>query len=162
MRNTVLSLTIAFMVIVLLFGCKGDKGPTGPMGNANVKSFRFTVTASDWNYGGTRVVYYDKATSLITNNILDNGTVILYYELSAGVWVSLPNSFYKLNGTSYSINYACALEKIEVVIGSPDQYAADLKLSETFKAIIIDGTTSLPKINYKNYEEVRKALNLIE
>ncbi len=56
---------ILVVVVLIITGCKeikgdkGDNGPVGPSGNANVKSFQFTVTLLNWIDGGTGVIYFD-------------------------------------------------------------------------------------------------------
>ena len=81
MRSLTLSIKTLFVAVpvILLFSCKkGDTGPAGPTGNANViysDWFTPTTYVKDTVFGiwGFR---YDKAATNITQQVLDSGTVI--------------------------------------------------------------------------------------
>jgi hypothetical protein len=157
--------TIAIICLsISLGGCKGEKGETGPSGpaaNANVHSIQLTVASADWlNSSTAGVVYYSKAIPQITANVANGGTVLVYYQLSTGIWSTIPNSFVNTSGQSYTLQYLYGLDGgvggMQIIMGS----TASLKFNATFKIVIVDGTLDLSKINTNDYDEVRKSLNL--
>ena len=162
---TIFFLTTAFVI----FGCKGEKGdagpagPTGPQGTTsspNVKTFKFFVASNQWINAGTNAVYYDDSTALITPNVNDSGTVLLFYRLPNNAWVSLPNSFVNSSSQPYGVNFGYTEGAVEVIMGSSVLSNSELRMNLTFKAIVIDGTVSLAKIDTRNYQELSRAFHL--
>jgi hypothetical protein len=79
---------LAYCTAILLIsscGKDGAPGPQGPSGNANVHSSTFVVTNSQWQTTGTSGTDYEKFIDLndpyITQDILDNGAVLVYCRL---------------------------------------------------------------------------------
>jgi hypothetical protein len=150
--------------LISLGGCKGEKGETGPSGpaaNANVHSMQLAIATADWlNSTTAGVVYYSKTIPQITANVVNGGTVLVYYQLATGIWATIPNSLVNTSGQSYTLQYIYGLDGgvggMQIVMGS----TASLKFNATFKIVIIDGKLDLSKINIKDYDEVRKSLNL--
>lgn len=150
--------------LMLAAGCKGEKGdvgPAGPTGNANVHSIQFTVGTADWkvpNVSG--LVYYTKTSPLITADVVSGGTVLLYYQFSSNIWTSLPEDFVTNTNQPYSIRYVHGLSggigALEIYLFSSNS----IKFDAIFKAVIIDGTLDLSKVNIHNYNDVREHLNL--
>lgn len=148
MKTFAIALTSFVLIVLTIVGCKGEDGalgPTGPSGNANVKSFQFTVSPSQWTDGGAGVIYFDQHSTLISQTIFDRGTLQVYYLVSYGVWATIPNGFVDAGGKQYSVNYAYGLGLVEVIMGSSNLTNTQLRTTATFKVVIIEGTASLPK-----------------
>jgi hypothetical protein len=99
---------------------QGPAGPQGPEGNANVKTDVFSIGGTDWiwlssynfenspgNYTEYYTRYYDRKNIAVTQDILDNGVVMVYFTPNPisypNMWVPLPYQFDTLGG--YTINY---------------------------------------------------------
>jgi hypothetical protein len=97
-------------------GPVGPAGPQGPTGNANVKATIVTVTNSQWLWnslysfttasGSTTSFftrYADITTPQITDDILTNGMVLVFFRPFAQStdWVPLPYSFQAFGGQFY-------------------------------------------------------------
>jgi hypothetical protein len=94
------------LFLVSLLGCEGPEGPegstgpmgpeglvgpqgeVGPIGNSDLSVIEFNFSLGQGNIDG-RVVFYDLVTSLIDEDVLNNGTVIVQLG-SAGDYVALP------------------------------------------------------------------------
>lgn len=150
---------IGCFIIFFLLGCKGEKGPAGPTGNANVKSFQFTVTTTQWSVSVTGAIYFYQTSNLITQDIADHGTVLVYFSISGGGWVSLPNSFRNTSGDIFSVDYAYGPGGVEVVMGSSTLSSSELKQTVTFKVIVMEGTASAARIHSDNYQAISKLLD---
>jgi len=148
------SLCIIFLVAFIGFiGCrgeKGDTGPAGPQGNANIRTLQFTISTVQWNDVGAGLLYYDYTTSLLSPDIVDNGTVLLYLGLPGGGWASLPNAFADTSGNSYYINFAYANGFIEVIMSSADLTSLQLRFTKLFKLVTVDGTWTPGKKGRRN------------
>jgi hypothetical protein len=156
----ILQSSLVLFFIISLFGCKGDTGPTGPTGNANVRSIQVVVYDVFWTDASTGVIYYNENTKLITSDIASHGTVLVYYLLNNGGWAPLPNGFVNDNEQTYGVNFVYTTGLVEFIESSSTISNDGLKITQTFKVVVVDGTASLAKIDVQNYEEVKKAFNL--
>jgi hypothetical protein len=147
-----------FFIVVLSFlivSCKkGDTGPAGPKGTANViysgwfTPATYTKDTVFGNYGFS----YNKATTDITQQIVDSGTVITFGKLDGYnpiIWPTnqisqLPISIAYLSGTTSNIDIWSALVtagnlKIRLV-SSTNQYGS-ISNAHQFRYIIVPGGT---------------------
>lgn len=60
-------------------GPAGTNGTNGTNGNANVKSSTHTVYSWEWSTSGSSK-YVDITSTLITNDILNSGAVLMYVK----------------------------------------------------------------------------------
>ncbi|MBI5326442.1 MAG: hypothetical protein HZB41_14415 [Ignavibacteriae bacterium] len=171
-------LTLVFPVLllsVLLASCirhdEGPTGPQGPPGNANVKSFTYTIYPNDWIASSDpNLWYYDKRCDLVTTDIVDFGAVLFYLQETSGKlsWISLPStSLYRDNGQAYTTeyqpwhsDYTLSIQWIDTHPVSPRRPTWNCVI----KAIIIADypySVLLSKgVDLDNYEQVANALNL--
>ncbi|MBO9634293.1 MAG: hypothetical protein J7578_14355 [Chitinophagaceae bacterium] len=123
-------LTIILSSVSLLFltQCKkGDTGPEGPKGTANVIYSDWIATtpwtASTTSTGaGKSTFYLDLTSSAVTQAIIDSGTVLVYAKFisdpdGTGIAKALPSTYYNLGGaaTQYNFQYGLFLKKIRVI-----------------------------------------------
>jgi hypothetical protein len=171
MKNIFSAVCILMLSGAMITGCKG---PTGPMGNANVQAKTYTVSSSDWIY--TTSPYYEYHVNLldndITQDIVDNGMVLVYMSNGNGGWQPLPAIGYT-TGTSGSSTYNLEYKYSPVygastvtvwyyIVTEPDYWVPGNPGSQIFKVVAASGfaKTSNPNVNWKNYEEVKRALHL--
>ncbi len=150
---------IALIAISVLFiaSCsrKGDTGPQGPQGNANVRgSSSFTVSA--WELSGN--TYHASFTDAdITSDIVNYGAVEVYKFYSAdNSWTNLPD----MNGnTSTVFNFYNS--GFTIYISNVDGSLPAFPGSLTFRAVAIASSfkQAHPNTNWKNYNEAMTAIS---
>lgn len=124
------------MIAITVTACKKEKGDVGPMGkngNANVKSYLITVKPGDWSallFGSCNA--YPKLAA-ITDSVFNYGTVLLYYKNGETNWANLPllgyNYGFSKNTTTGNyiwINHENTIPTTDVV----------------FRAVVISGNVS--------------------
>jgi len=142
-------------------GINGLNGQDGQDGNANVKTTVFQVTPSDWTQTSSDI-YYLKYLSIITNDIVDNGAVLVYWKsTNSNSYQALPMTWPSSNTKIYRYWYSSTLLEVEIV--QADGTTPTLpSTTYTYKVVAIEGdyaSRPLP-INIKNYSEVKKYFNL--
>ena len=158
---------IAFAA-VLMTGCAedGDPGAQGPAGNANVKSFSFSTTPGSWIASGTPgtndcVKYLELNISEITQSILDDGMVLVYWE-TGGYYVQMPVILPIDPTQSINLFYASTLGKVEVDLQlNTLQTPNTASLNWEFKVVVASGINRIthPEINWKDYNSVKKLID---
>ena len=154
------------MVGLLLFGIvltsctkEGPIGPEGPAGrdgnngkdgNANVKTEIIKVFGYEWEYNDP-IYSVSKTSDLLTKDIVDNGGVHLYLELGEGMWMALPYS---------TMGFGYAVDDLEIWT----EGSSVTNQTTTYKLVVVAGNmqTRSKKVNFNNYEEVKKYYNLSE
>ncbi len=91
-----------FAAAALLFtACEGPEGPAGPAGpagdNSNFSTFETTVLAADW--GGQP--YTEVEVNIITEDVYNNGVVLVYVEDAFGYWNQVPSAWTPIVGYGY-------------------------------------------------------------
>ncbi|MFI5218370.1 MAG: collagen-like protein [Bacteroidia bacterium] len=140
-------------------GVNGTNGTNGQDGNANVHTQTFTV--SNWYYiapsYGVDIADFD-----ITQDIVDNGLVMVYTSNGSGGWQALPYTAYP--SSSYSSTYVFVHYLNGVTIWKTD---SDLTQpvnpgTRTYKVIAVAEAPRIanPNVNWNNYEEVKETFNL--
>jgi hypothetical protein len=149
-RQCTLLLSLSFCILLLQQSCK--KGDTGPAGTANViyspwfTPSSYTKDTIFGNYGFS----YNKATTDITQQVIDTGTVIVFGKLDGynpAIWptnqiAQLPISIAYLSGVTSNVDIWSALLtagnlKIRLV-SSTNQYGS-ISNAHQFRYIIIPG-----------------------
>jgi hypothetical protein len=152
-RTTLLQLLIVFSCSLLVMSCKkGDTGPAGPAGTAN-------VIYSDWftpgsytkdTVFGTYGFIYDKAAAAITQKIIDSGTVITFGKLAGynpviwptGQIAALPINITYMNGSVANIDTWSALVtpgNLRIQLQSSTNAYGGISNLHQFRYIIIPG-----------------------
>ena len=150
-------------------GAPGAQGPQGPSGNANVSSSTFTVTASQWQASGANGTDYEKYVDLtvpaITQDILDNGAVLVYWVTSTGINVQLPyQNVYPAGSTPFIYQPSATLgtATIEAYYTDWSTFNFNAGSQIKFKVVTIDGSLRVthPEINWKDPQSIVKGLNI--
>jgi hypothetical protein len=155
-------------------GSTGPTGATGATGTANV-IYSDWITPSSYALTTTFGVNHLDANitaSTITQNILDNGAVLVYGKLdgySTDIWPAaqvgqLPISVTYIQGAStytdtWSANITVGNIQIDFV-NNINAYSTISTLHQFRYIIIPGGVKTLGSINPKNYNEVAQALHL--
>lgn len=122
-------LAVFFALLITAFtACKkGDVGPAGPPGSANViysawmKTNPWTPSTTSTG-SGKATYYFDITAPKVTQSIIDSGTVLLYAKFigdpdGAGIAKLLPSTYYNLGAatTQYNFQHGLFLNKIRVI-----------------------------------------------
>jgi hypothetical protein len=162
MKIKIKAITAILLIAITITNCKkGDTGPAGKdgvNGNANVVSS--SVTSSNWAFvspAWEMTLTYPA----ITQNILDKGAVLVYVQ-SGSNYYQLPYTFYPANTYSRSYTFVHYIGGLKVFVTDSDLTQPTNPGSLTFKVVVIAASQRLanPNINWKNYTEVKEALNL--
>jgi hypothetical protein len=117
-----------------------------------------TVTAANYNGGTTATI----AVPAITQDIADNGTVLVYLSFSSG-WRGLPFTF--VSGTiSRTMVYYYRVGNVTLQLFSNDTDPAAQVYTGSYKIVVISGRpgkTDEP-VDYSDYEAVKAYYGLSE
>jgi hypothetical protein len=150
-------------------GAPGATGPQGPSGNANVHSSTFVVSSTQWQTIGTSGTDYEKYVDLsdpyITQDILDNGAVLVYWITSSGINVQLPyQNVYPAGSTPfiYQPSTTVGTATVEAYYSDWTSFNFNAGSQIKFKVVTIDGSLRVthPEINWKDPQSIVKGLNL--
>lgn len=108
---------LVLLISSLLFMACKKEGPAGADGNANVKSGTVSLTNADWKWAsswalttsaGSNTIYStryaDINTELVTQDIVDKGSVQVFFKPDNDEWAPLPFSFIDVT-RNYSFNF---------------------------------------------------------
>ena len=135
---------------------KGDRGDAGPQGNANVLSGQSTIHANDWTWDAT---YLDNYVNLqvddITQDVLDNGTVSVFFGDNSNGWIGMPYTDYPTLTTSDTYNFDAYYHGLTITLIYSDG-SNIVPNSITFKIVSIGGAfrKAHTGTNWHNYNEV--------
>ncbi len=153
-------------VTFLISSCAkdGDPGAQGPAGNANIKSFNYTVTPGQWQVTGSVGVDYEKYVDLtyseITQDIVDNGAVLIYWQ-NSGSSIQLPVSL-PANNSTFNLLGSSSLGSVSLEYFFSDFASFSINQNFDFKILVIDGTLRItnPQINWNDPKSVAQGLDL--
>ena len=168
------NLFVYFVALLLISACGKDgapgvAGPQGPVGTANVHSSTFVVGASQWQTTGTSGTDYEKFVDLtdpyITQDILDNGAVLVYWITSSGINVQLPyQNVFPAGSTPfiYQPSATVGTATVEAYYTDWTTFNFNANSQIKFKVVTIDGSLRVthPEINWKDSQSIVRGLNL--
>jgi len=156
-----LTTIIVMMLALAVTSCtkKGDTGPQGPQGNANVKGGTATVNFT-WN-ASTSYGTADMTDDDITQSIVDNGAVLVFMSNGSGGWIALPYTDYSTTGVSISYYFVYSLNTVRIYYSQSDLANTYLPASKTFKVVAVAPAQKQAHANtdWKNYDEVMTLVN---
>lgn len=181
MKKNVLLLLIFSLI---LFGCEkeGPVGPEGPAGkdgvngsdgndgNANVQSITKSIAYGDWQASGTagEDLYYYVEISIpeITAQIVQDGTVMVYYKESNDFYYALPSTFNWYSSylgyyyhTTLRFSFKTGIVRIEIEDSNMNTYRPESTVE--FKIVVIAGSTLKNlSIDLTNYQDVKERFDL--
>lgn len=160
-------LLLLIVAALLLTGCEGEEGPTGPAGadgNANVKTGTITPTNAEWLWysyytlqitENSWVSYYTRYVDIpvedITPDFLSTGLVLVLFEADSGSgeWTPLPFKFVAFSSAyAYNIVYEVMEGMIRLhyfytlndLSGTSPDISTAVIPTYTFKCVVIEGT----------------------
>ena len=150
MKTTILKLMYAMLLILIatFISCKGETGPAGAdgkdgvdgqNGNANVISSAWVNPT--WTVPATHASF-DVTTSLITQEIADNGVILVYMKTSQAIY-PLPISFTNVPNPN-SFQFRVNVGSITIWFDAQDAYEPS---SVQFRYVIIPASTSNKSAN---------------
>ncbi len=157
---------IAILAIALVFtGCQkpkqGEAGTPGKDGNANVKSTILNVTFWNWDATNNWRYSYWTSVSILTQDVIDGGAVMLYQKLNNGDYIALPITVSISNTLEENDFFFCNTGTLRIVnqfsnLSDPNPTAA------TYKLVCIPKSERVinPNINMLDYKEVKQAYSL--
>ena len=154
-----------FALLLLTLGCEGPTGPKGKDGNANVQVTAGYVDPSSWNLSTTGFYFCEITDDHITQSIVDNGTVLVYYSVNGDDWLLLPyttvvdaNNFYVMDALHF-------VGKVQVRMRHSNPSTTVVPTTRRYFKIIAITSSSFGKysdgdIDWNNYIEVKQKFNL--
>jgi len=138
-------------------GANGINGTNGINGNANVLgSGDLTILPSDWLSSGN-IKYVNIANSVITQQIVNTGVVMVYAKSTNGSYIAMP---FSSGGFDYRFNIS--LNNLQIVVSTYNNSAITMTSNFTFRYVVIASSNKMAgfNINWQNYEEVKSRFNL--
>lgn len=150
---------LSIVLILLLFTAFEKEGPRGPEGNANVLSGTYII--SNWSYSEPSFVG-DITVPDITQDIIQNGAILVYIETGEGTFSQLPLTFYQSDNYSTSLEVVTALQKVHIIWTDSDLATPLLPPALNFKVVTIAASTRLahPELDFSNYKDVVRTFEL--
>lgn len=175
MKKTIKTTSMAFAALALTLGLtftsckkgdtgpKGDTGASGATGNANVTSITLNANSNSWSWDGTNNWRYAIWTGVnqLTSSVVNSGAVMLYQNSGNGYFAALP----------ITANISATVQEHDFFIYSTNTISVFIENSDksdpnpgslSYKLVCIPPAIikSNPKLNLKNYNEVKQVLNL--
>lgn len=166
------------LVVGLIIGCEGPTGPAGEQGPtgltgeqgadgvANITTTTFTIPSTSSIITIDFVGSYVHTMSGITSEVVNNGLVLIFWEIGTG-WLALPYSFNLDYGGDLSVDeviqmtYGYGIDFVEIVFitSYSSLVTSNLPLGP-YKVVIIP-PTSLGKIASADLYDYHSVLNAL-
>ncbi len=160
-----------FSLVLLLAGCRGEEGPIGPEGNANVQTAIYDVPPQHWSANSDGGFTAILTVPEITSDIYNNGAVLVYMlnesDPSNKSFNMLPYTYVDTTSITY-MDYDVYVGEIDIHLKWVDNGIDDTQVpgtTESFKVVIIEGTplsTLKTQVNIADYRAVSNYLKLKE
>ena len=142
-------------------GQNGVDGTDGQDGNANVKNHTIAISASEWVSHSNNLSYVDVQAPFITEEIASKGMVMVYFYDPAAVWFALPFTYSTPANTTqtYYFWFKTGVVRIHSLnSATPVKYSGNVRIV----AVTSEGLARNPDLDWTNYEDVKKRLQLTE
>ncbi len=158
--------TLLFPLFGLLLicgaACKGEKGDTGPAGrDGSGAEDALTQTVRNWTYAApswtANILVPD-----ITQAIVDQGAVLVYWKNPANQWAALPVTTYSLDWYTSTLDMTFAVGAVTVRKTDSDLTKPVDPGPQTFKIVTItgEGMVVYDDLDWADYEVVADRLQL--
>jgi hypothetical protein len=148
-------------------GAAGTNGTNGTNGNANVKTTILTVLSADWS--GTAL---NKSTGVlsapnITQSILDSGLVLVYVKAPGiglnGNFIQTPVLYFG-SSTATCYHVINGVGGLKLTCYDPNPSSSFVLTPSPMTVKVVTATAHMrmanPNLDWSNYNDVKKALNL--
>lgn len=142
-------------------GPEGPTGPQGPAGPGSAKGKTFTIAAANWTY--TAPSWSGTISNAdITQAIVDQGGVFVYWKKPDGNWVALPFIDYPTDWYSSTLQAEHKVGSVNILITDSELTQPISPGDRTFKVIAVsgDGMVRNPDLNWNNLAEVGQRFGL--
>ena len=148
------------LIALLLLGagaCKKDKyqevGDYPEMSTS-------TASISVWNYSSPSY-YGDISVSAITQDVLDNGAVLVYVSGGNNNWNQLPLTFYTSASYSSTLEVTNFVGMVRIIWTDSDLLQPTTPPTLTFKVVVLTPKmlSENPNLDLNNYEEVESLIS---
>ena len=143
-----------------LDGQDGTNGTNGQNGNANVKSLTIDILESQWTDEGPGIAQLELDAPILTEEIVNNGSVMVYLGTS-GFWYALPVVL-TLPAGSQSYTFGFEPGKLTVISSITSGAAVKPDLMIRIVTATSEGLVRHPDLDWTNYEDVSRALQLAD
>jgi len=119
-----------------------------------------TATIASWTYSAPSY-YGDISNSAITQDVLDNGAVLVYLNASNNNWNQLPLTIYTSSSFSSTLQVSNSLGNVRIFWTDSDLTQPSTPPSLTFKVVVLTPKilSENPDLDLNNYEEVKSLIN---
>ena len=155
------------ILAVIMIGCKGETGPTGPQGNANVKSRLYSIWQTNYTLK-SGIFISTNVCDIITHDIIQSGAVLVYNtNFTSNVTLPYPYTFTYDDSRGYTFSYIYSFQEGYInfmfIDSNPNSNTIDDSAIGHFRVIAISGNTSILKyIDKSDYGAVKTALNITD
>jgi hypothetical protein len=161
MKNA-LNLLAILTLIAIFSGCKKDeyqpKGDYQEAGDYPEMSSQIS-TISVWTYSSPS--YFGEIyNSEITQDVLDNGAVLVYANSGTNTWSQLPVTFYQSSSYSTTLEVVTYPNTVRIYWTDSDLTQPATPPAMTFKVVVFTPKMLMenPGIDFKNINEVEEVL----
>ncbi|WP_297509146.1 hypothetical protein [Flavobacterium sp.] len=159
--KTLFKKSIFLLLVFTFFSCSedGKDGKDGVDGNANVIGTNtVTTSSSNWSSNTSGSFWYTTLSlPAITQSIIDKGVVSLFKSDSNGAWIAMP---YTIGNQSWYYEFGVGF--INIYTTNTNLSSMPNPATQKFRVVVISASNRIanPNVNWKNYDEVKYALNL--
>jgi hypothetical protein len=161
MKKTI-CFVFALSSLVLFNGCSKDvpEHTHENYGNSQISSTSYTVFNWEWTFLDPEY-YVDLSVPEITQAVVDNGAVMVYYENTYGEWEAMPNTVAVTSNYSTVYSFSHWLGHVSLYVFDTDW----LTLSPddmNIKIVIISEKQLMQdaSVDWTNYQDVMAKLNI--
>lgn len=176
MKRFLLSAVILAFVFAVSGCLKGEQGPPGQDGqdgNANVRSQTITITPDKWYHVGTAGEPDEgyetvQNVSVITQDIVNDGAVLMYLSNNGSQWFALPFTFPSGVSSTYpyseSWNFSYLLGQVVIDVQDTDFQTVAPQSSVMIKVVAIASLNFKKNadVDWSDYKAVQDRFNLAD
>ncbi len=152
--------------LMTLNSCKKDDDsgyqPKGNYGNTDMNTT--LLTNAQWGWDATQLWSYStwNNISYLTADVVNSGSVLLYEDEGGGSYAAVPYSLNLGGGVTLNVFYTFAAGTVTVYAAASDDSNLNPTNGGTYKLVCLSKAAKIahPNVDYKNYNEVKKAFNL--
>lgn len=153
---------ISIFIIALITSC--EKPEDGELSNDNKNVKSRTFNNSTWLYNSPHY-YLDLSVPELTTENINSAAVLVYFSVVDGYWRAVPFTEYT-SSSNYFMNFTANEGNVRVIwtynsiTSSGDNPNKFYGTTVKFKVVVVPANAALKKVDYDNYEEVKKVFQL--
>lgn len=156
MKNLKFLLMAALFAVAFTSCKKGDTGPAGQDGNANVQThISYNTVYNQSGTSWTSTIFVQD----ITQDIVDYGAVLVYGKLEDS-YFAFPMTFPRTENYATTYNYTYEMGIVRLEVTDTDMVLPDYPEFTQIKVVTIAGNGLIQGVDYTDYEQVKEAYHL--